>query len=40
LNNFTATSGEWISVIIWSFGLAAFGLFFFWGAEERYGRDL
>lgn len=40
LNNFTATAGEWITVIIWSFGLAAFGLFFFWGAEERYGRDL
>jgi teichoic acid transport system permease protein len=30
---------EWITVTIWSFGIAAVGLVFFWSAEERYGRD-
>ena len=30
---------EWITVSIWSFGIAAVGLVFFWSAEERYGRD-
>jgi teichoic acid transport system permease protein len=29
----------WIAVTLWSFGLAAFGLVFFWSAEERYGRE-
>jgi teichoic acid transport system permease protein len=30
---------EWISVVIWSFGLAVLGLIFVWSAEERYGRE-
>lgn len=30
---------EWISVSIWSIALLVFGLIFFWGAEERYGRE-
>lgn len=30
---------EWITVTLWSFGIAAVGLVFFWSAEERYGRD-
>ena len=29
----------WLSVSLWSVGLAAFGLVFFWRAEERYGRE-
>lgn len=29
----------WIPVLLWSFGVFIFGLIFFWGAEERYGRD-
>jgi teichoic acid transport system permease protein len=29
----------WITVSLWSFGIAAVGLIFFWSAEERYGRD-
>jgi teichoic acid transport system permease protein len=29
----------WLSVTLWSIGLAAFGLVFFWRAEERYGRE-
>ena len=30
---------EWITVSLWSFGIAIVGLIFFWSAEERYGRD-
>lgn len=29
----------WVSVVLWSFGLAIFGLIFFWRAEEIYGRE-
>lgn len=29
----------WVSVIAWSFGIAIFGVIFFWRAEERYGRE-
>lgn len=32
-------ASEWISVSIWSVSLAVIGLVFFWGAEERYGRE-
>ena len=28
----------WLYATIWSFGLFAFGVIFFWAAEERYGR--
>ena len=36
---YTVDNSLWISVTLWSFGLAAFGLVFFWRAEERYGRE-
>lgn len=29
----------WVSLSSWSFGLCLFGIVFFWGAEERYGRQ-
>jgi teichoic acid transport system permease protein len=36
---YTVDNSLWLSVTLWSFGLAAFGLVFFWRAEERYGRE-
>jgi teichoic acid transport system permease protein len=36
---YTVDNSLWFSVTLWSFGLAAFGLVFFWRAEERYGRE-
>jgi teichoic acid transport system permease protein len=39
VNGYSARPEEWISILIWSFGLAIFGLVFFWSAEERYGRE-
>ncbi|MGP4966593.1 ABC transporter permease [Glutamicibacter ardleyensis] len=29
----------WLVVVIWSFATLAFGLVYFWKAEERYGRE-
>jgi teichoic acid transport system permease protein len=39
VHGYSARPEEWISILIWSFGLAIFGLVFFWSAEERYGRE-
>jgi teichoic acid transport system permease protein len=33
------TAELWISAIAWAFGTMLVGLWFFWKAEERYGRD-
>jgi teichoic acid transport system permease protein len=30
----------WISAIAWAFGTLIVGLWFFWKAEERYGREI
>ncbi len=30
----------WISAITWAFGTLLIGLWFFWKAEERYGREI
>lgn len=29
---------DWLTILLWSAGLTVFGLVFFWGAEEKYGR--
>jgi teichoic acid transport system permease protein len=39
VNGYSVNAGEWITVLIWSFGLFIFGLVFFWSAEELYGRE-
>jgi teichoic acid transport system permease protein len=36
---YTVDPMMWVSVTLWSVGLAAFGVIFFWRAEERYGRE-
>ena len=36
---YTVDPMMWVSVTLWSFGLATFGVIFFWRAEERYGRE-
>ena len=36
---FPQDASLWIPVLLWSVGVFLFGLIFFWGAEERYGRD-
>ena len=28
----------WLYASVWSFGVLAIGIVFFWAAEERYGR--
>jgi teichoic acid transport system permease protein len=30
----------WATALIWTFGLLGFGVWFFWRAEERYGREV
>jgi teichoic acid transport system permease protein len=30
----------WATAVIWTFGLLGFGVWFFWRAEERYGREV
>jgi teichoic acid transport system permease protein len=39
VNGYSVRPEEWISIVIWSFGLVVLGLVFFWSAEERYGRE-
>ncbi|WP_178945236.1 ABC transporter permease [Kocuria sp. TGY1127_2] len=29
---------DWLTVLLWGAGLTVFGLVFFWGSEEKYGR--
>jgi teichoic acid transport system permease protein len=39
LNGYEMRQELWITVSVWSVGLALLGLIFFWSAEERYGRE-
>jgi len=39
VEGYHADPAEWISVSLWTVGLVVFGFIFFWGAEERYGRE-
>lgn len=39
VQGYEVRASEWVSVIIWAFAMAIFGFFFFWSAEERYGRE-
>jgi len=39
VNGYSVRPEEWISIVVWSFGIAVLGLVFFWSAEERYGRE-
>jgi teichoic acid transport system permease protein len=37
-NTYAIDERYWVYATIWSLGLFAFGVWFFWRAEERYGR--
>jgi teichoic acid transport system permease protein len=30
----------WISATVWAFSFLLIGIWFFWKAEERYGREI
>lgn len=39
VEGYSVTPEMWISVTLWSLGIAVVGLIFFWNAEELYGRE-
>ena len=40
VDGYSMTAELWISAIAWAFGTLLVGLWFFWKAEERYGREI
>jgi teichoic acid transport system permease protein len=40
VDGYSMTAELWISAIAWAFGTMLVGLWFFWKAEERYGREI
>jgi teichoic acid transport system permease protein len=40
VDGYSMTAELWISAIAWAFGTLIVGLWFFWKAEERYGREI
>jgi teichoic acid transport system permease protein len=40
VDGYSMTAELWISAIAWAFGTLMVGLWFFWKAEERYGREI
>lgn len=40
IEGYSMTAGMWVAAFVWSFGLCMVGVWFFWRAEERYGREI
>jgi teichoic acid transport system permease protein len=40
IEGYAMSAGMWIAATLWSFGLFVLGIWFFWRAEERYGREI
>jgi teichoic acid transport system permease protein len=40
VNGYTAEPMDWIVATVWAFGIALFGIVWFWRAEEKYGRNV
>ncbi len=40
IEGYSMTAGMWLAATVWSFGLCILGVWFFWRAEERYGREI
>jgi teichoic acid transport system permease protein len=40
VNGYSMSADLWIAAIAWAFGTMLVGLWFFWRAEERYGREI
>ena len=40
IDGYAATANDWIAGVVWAVAALTFGLWFFWKAEERYGREV
>ncbi|MFM6963911.1 MAG: ABC transporter permease [Micrococcales bacterium] len=40
ISGYSATTQDWIAGVIWALVAVVWGTWFFWRAEERYGREL
>jgi teichoic acid transport system permease protein len=40
VDGYSMSAEMWLSAIAWSIGTLLVGLWFFWKAEERYGREI
>lgn len=40
VSGYTTTADDWIWATAWAFGVLLFGIWWFWRAEEKYGRNV
>jgi teichoic acid transport system permease protein len=40
IEGYSINGGMWLAAVLWSLGLFVLGIWFFWRAEERYGREI